>query len=374
MKKIVILLSMLVLCFAALCGCAKLKNDTSTYFVREHIEPDNTRNSVVKGIDSYDRLRESLEDIISKVQTDVSLVVVNYEGDLRSDLDSLSYYLTHEYPLGTYGVASIKFNTSFIASYCEVETKITYSRPYDEISGVMQVISPDEVDDMLCSMIKTRDLHRAFSFSGFNVGQEYIEECFYKAWLQSYCHAYGIKDVSFTWFPSAESGSCIVDVKISLTDSILDIEEKVKQTQKAAATIASDCASVKAEDKVRFVLNWLKENVYFDRYAGEVFDDVGWSIPKTDNYTASGALLNGSAANSGITLAASVLLDELGIKNRVIKGRIYDRDHMWICISIDGESYFVDPSGIYHKSYDSCFTEARKATEYKWDPKIYSLE
>ena len=89
MKKIVILLSMLVLCFAALCGCAKLKNDTSTYFVREHIEPDNTRNSVVKGIDSYDRLRESLEDIISKVQTDVSLVVVNYEGDLRSDLDSL---------------------------------------------------------------------------------------------------------------------------------------------------------------------------------------------------------------------------------------------------------------------------------------------
>lgn len=362
------------MCFAVLCGCAKLKNDPSTYYVREHIEPDNNRNSVVNGIDSYDRLRESLEDIISKVQTDVSLVVVNYEGDLHSDLDRLSHYLTEEYPLGTYGVASVNFKTSFIASYCEVETKIAYSRPYDEIRGVVQVISPDEVDDLLCSMIKTRDLHRAFSFNGFNFGQDYIEECFFKAWLQSSCHAYGIKDISFTWFPSAESRECIVDAKISLTDSILDIEEKVKQTQKAAGIIASDCASVKDEEKVRFVLDWLKENVYYDRYADEVFEDAGGDIPKTDNYTASGALLNGSAASSGITLAASVLLDELGIKNRVIKGRMYDRDRIWICISIDGRTYFVDPSGIYHKSYDRCFTEIHNASEYKWDPKIYSIE
>ncbi len=375
MKNKIVVLIVLCMSIMLFCSCDRLKDDAITYYAREHIEPDNTRNAVVKGINSYEKLRESLEDIIGKVQTEVSLVVVNYEGDLHSDLDRLALYLTKEYPLGTYGVSNVKFNTSFIASYCEVETKITYSRPYDEIRGVLQVISPDEMADMFCSMIKSRDLQRAFSFSEFNVSPKQIEEYFYKAWLQSSSYAYGIKDVSFTWYPSAESKSCIVDAKITLTDSILDIEEKVKATEKAASIIAADCASVRVEDKVRFVLNWLKENVYFDQYASDAFDDVAGDIPKTDNYTASGALLNGSAAHTGVTHAASLLLDKLGIKNSVINGRIYDREHMWICIVIDGETYFVDPSGIYYKSYDKCFIPLSKAlSAYKWDTKLYNIQ
>ena len=83
MKKVVIacmLLTCVLLTCVLLSSCTKMKNDTSTYYTREHIEPKNTQSTVVNGIDSYVKLREAVEDVISKVQTDVSLVVVNYEG------------------------------------------------------------------------------------------------------------------------------------------------------------------------------------------------------------------------------------------------------------------------------------------------------
>ena len=118
MKKKSIAVFVCGLVLVTLCGCAKFKSDSSTYYTREHVEPKSVQNTVVGGISTYDKLKESLEDIINSVQTDVSLIVVNYQGDILADLEKMTEYITDEYPLGNYGVSSIKFNTSFIASYC----------------------------------------------------------------------------------------------------------------------------------------------------------------------------------------------------------------------------------------------------------------
>ena len=373
MKKVVIA-CMLLTC-VLLSSCTKMKKDTSTYYTREHIEPKNTQSTVVNGIDSYEKLREAVEDVISKVQTDVSLVVVNYEGELQTDLDILAHYITDVYPLGTYGVSSVIFKANFIASYCEVETKIVYSRPYDEIRGVTRVMSIDEMDEVLCTMIKSRDLHRAFIFNGFNIQPDVIESYFAKAWLESSYYAYGIKDVDFTWYPSAESQSCIVDVNINLTDDILEVEDTVKKTMSAADMIASDCASVKNEEKVRFVLSWLQRNVYYDKNASDAFSDLRGDMPKTAHYTASGALLNGSAAQSGITLATSALLSELDVKNQVVIGKRNGSSYMWLYITYAGEKVFLDPCDIYSMPFDSCMVNIDAVDiEYSWDQKMYNLK
>ena len=373
MKKVVI--ACLALMCVMLTSCTKLKKDTSTYYTRDHIEPENTQSTVVNGIDSYDKLREALEDIISKVQTDVSLIVVNYDGELQTDLDILAHYITDVYPLGTYGVSTVKFNANFIASYCEVETKIVYSRSYDDIRGVTRVMSADEMDEVLCAMIKSRDLHRSFAFNGYNISPEIIETYFAKAWLESSYYAYGIKDVDFTWYPSYDSQSSILDVSINLTDSIYDIEETVKKTITAADMIVSDCASVKNEDKVRYVLNWLQRNVYYDKNASDVFRDMNGDMPKTASYTATGALLNKSASQSGITLAASALLTELDVKNQVVSGKLNGISYMWIYITYAGERVFLDPCAIYTQPFDSCMVNIDAVDiEYSWDIKMYDLK
>jgi len=374
MKKNGIVLVLLIVCLLMLSSCKLLRSDHTTYFSREHEEPDNTRNAVVSGINSYDTLCKAMEDVIAKVQTEVSLVVVNYDGNLHNDLDKLSEYITGQYPLGIYGVSSVNFTTSFITTYCMVETKITYSKPYEDMRGIVQVISDDEMCSLFCSMIRSRDLHRAYYLSGCDLTSDDLHRVFYKAWCESGYYAYGVKDVSITLYQQENSQSCVIDVNMSLIDSILDTEDTVKKTVDASQMVVHDCAYVETEDKVRYVLEWIKNSVYYDAYATEEFNDVQGDMPKMINYTASGALLNGSASQSGITIAASVMLEELGVKNQVICGLVDGQQYFWLALYYGGQMRFVDVSAFYGSQYDECIIDIASAKgRYKWDESLYSF-
>ena len=371
-KKIVVLL-LAASMFFMLVGCNESKK--KTHYTRDHKEPEKTMLAIQSGdIRNYEQLTKSLEDIIrSGIKSEI-LTVVNYDGVLVEDLERVTDYLINQFPLGVFSVASIVYKPNFIASYCELEVIVSYSRTYSEISNIVPITDKEDLYNRMGVMIEIQDFNNSYEIYALKLDADMLTRAFDKQWANSGVNAYGIKDINFGFYPAEYWERYILDVEFSYTDRMLSILDRVHETKSKAESIAASCNVSTFDGKINFVLDYLNSVVVYDSQASRVIEETDGRQAKTAIYTATGALLEDRAAQSGIAIAASVLLEELGIENTVICGRENDMPYYWLYIDNNEQTMHFDPCAVY-VDRDGCFlTQSQAENRFTWDNELYDNE
>ena len=355
-----------------LIGCNKTGN--TTYFSRNHKEPEKTMLEIQSGdIRNYDQLTTALENIISAGIKSEILTVVNYGGNFLEDLDKVTEYLVNQFPLGVYSVASIVYKPNFIATYCELEVLVSYSRTYSDINNIVPLVERYDLFSRMGNMLELRDTSNTYLVRRFRLDNDTLYEAFDMQWANSGVYAYGVKDVVFVFYPSDYFDEYILEVKFDYNESLIESIDTAEKTQEKAKEVAKECNVETTEGKIKFVLDYIESNVVCDWEASRVVEETKGRQPKTARYTATGALLDGRAAQSGITIAASVLLTELGVQNTVICGTEKDAPYYWIIVDVDGTKLHLDPCAVYTNN-DLCYMNEDQAKQrFYWNTTIYNM-
>lgn len=348
--------------------------EETTYYTRNHKEPEKTMLEIQSGdIRNYDQLTSALEDIISAGIKSEILTVVNYAGNLVEDLDKVTEHLINQYPLGVYSVASIVYKPNFIATYCELEVLVSYSRSYSDINNIVQLVERYDLFSRMGDMISQRDTSNTYQIRRFRLDLDTLYEAFDMQWANSGVYAYGVKDVTFIFYPSDYWDEYILEVKFDYTESLINSIETAEKTLEKAKEVVKDCNASTTDGKIEYVLDYIKSNVVCDWEASRVVEETNGRQPKTSGYTATGALLEGCAAQSGIVIATSVLLKELDVENTVICGLEDGATYYWISVDVNGTKMHIDPCAVY-TNHGACYMDEEQADErFDWNTTLYNM-
>ncbi|WP_164545443.1 transglutaminase domain-containing protein [Paenibacillus albus] len=93
------------------------------------------------------------------------------------------------------------------------------------------------------------------------------------------------------------------------------------------------------------------------------------------SHTGFGAIVNGLGVCDGYAEALKILLDKVGIPNRLIEGTARGEGHMWNLVKLDGLSYHVDPT--WGDNYGNAFhyfllPDQDMQRDHKWSGKTYA--
>ncbi|MBQ7623701.1 MAG: hypothetical protein IJS65_00310 [Clostridia bacterium] len=371
-KTAVALISVFVLLIALVCVFVIGKND-SFYYSQEHVEETFMPETARKGISTYDSLVSAIKDMIISASASERLTLSDYEGDLIEDMKKATEYLTQTYPVGNYAVASIVYNPTFIASYCELQVVINYNHSYEEINSIAKVVTEEELEERIISQIRSFRTKRVFDLSDLNEYHD-IREVFEKCWAQSDLYAYGLSDVSFNYYPQNDRKG-LLEIEINRTGSGVEILELIEMTEKNVQTVISEYNGGGGYlDIVHFTKDHLDDNVTYDRAATGIMNDAeGSFIKRVGEYTAEGAFNDGNAAQIGMTLAASTVMKRLDLKNTVVYGALNGDPYYFIMLKNGEDRFFFDVtagiSGDGSAKYILNEKEAEK--RFTWNKELY---
>ncbi len=117
-----------------------------------------------------------------------------------------------------------------------------------------------------------------------------------------------------------------------------EIKDTLKELEKKVDKIISEMPQFATDfEKELYLHDYICENTVYDK-----------STIGTTGQSAHGALLDGRTVCEGYARAMQMLLDEVGIRNYLIRGNAlgdggYDA-HMWNIVEIDGYNYHLDPT------------------------------
>lgn len=117
-------------------------------------------------------------------------------------------------------------------------------------------------------------------------------------------------------------------------------QETAVETRVVEILDALDVYSADRETQIRSVYSYIAENVCYDNM---IYDDF-------NVHSAYGAAIRGKAVCQGYSLLLYRLLQELGIKNRMIPGEAGSVRHVWNIVEMDGLWYNMDVTWDWGKS------------------------
>mgnify|MGYP001025716339 CR=1 FL=1 len=116
---------------------------------------------------------------------------------------------------------------------------------------------------------------------------------------------------------------------LSSYEQELAVENKILEILDSLDVYASD-----RETQIRSVYTYITSNVRYDNTIYDTFNV----------HSAYGAAVEGKAVCQGYSLLLYRLLQELGIKNRMIPGEAGGINHVWNIVEMDGRGYNLDPT------------------------------
>lgn len=394
-----------IMCAAAsllflLCACSVLSTEGEYQYMRPHTESSSSDVIDQDVISTYDDLYNAALNIINwRIEND-TLLVGNYESDLEQDLEKITQEITEAYPLGAYSVSAIVYKQVNILSYTEVTVSVQYKRSIEELRRVMEVSGTDNLERRLkddFSFFRTADV---MHISSFTDSEEDWNARVMKCWLNSDM-ALGLHDWSCVFYPERRTEN-ILELTVNYTLDSRELAEQKKRIKEAAAEICAGFEGGTAEDKINFVYGYLHDFVIYDRDVARYVAETGGRQPKTSVYTAYGALAEKYAAQSGMALAAKVLLAELDVEAMLMEGTKAGLPHYWLYIGdCDGEVRHFDVTAwselpepeapeadgdgepgepesdgearadIFSAPY--LFSSQYARTNYKWNRKVYGI-
>ena len=185
MKKSILLVALLAA--LTLTGCRPML-ERSYASVTPHTQfSDESEKDAILRAESYSGLVSALLYLVEQGQESGVVRLYQYNsltGTAASDVDQACLEVTQEDPLGAYAVDYIKYDVELTASYYQVEVKLAYTVPPEELTQVISVTSSTAVEQELQELLPDQPEKVLFRISYFT--QEDSAETLRQAVLEAY--------------------------------------------------------------------------------------------------------------------------------------------------------------------------------------------
>ena len=324
MRKLAALLALCTL-LAALSGCALFNRGTST--VKNHQEQSATaEDGSILRAESYADLVSCVQHFVSMGQSEGTVHVYKYSGDIESDLTAATREVLTEDPLGSYALRDIDFDYSRIVSYYECDFSFTYRRTLEDMASIATLYGDAAIRSRLGQALTSFEPMVTIRTSSFYADTTRIYALARQAYYASPATALGYPGINVTIYP--QSGPSRI-LEISFTYSHRDRELLQRRAEAVSAAAAAMVGQDVAADSTvaQLLYSRLGDSVTFDPTAsGSVYD----------------ALCASSANSEGIALGYQVLCLQAGIDCTLVQGTREGEPHWWNIITLDGVSWLVD--------------------------------
>ncbi len=377
--------------FALLCcalfflgGCSGLSSG-EYYREKDHIaQPAENDETSSNSIGNYYTLQTALQNMIRSARESDSIRVSGYTGDLDEDLETIRQYFTTVYPLGVYAVQGIGYDKTRILSEMEISVTIQYRRTAEEIRSVVEVLDDSDFERRMTEYFRSFREKRVFSFTWFTDSDERFMARMMKSWAAAAEYAVGLRELSFTFYPEDEYRR-IVEIDAKYIDDADQLRAQAQATRERCDEIVDEQLQRGETDRetLQLLAEWLLANVQLDEEATRVSSETEGMQRKTSVYTAYGALIEQTAAQSGLVLAAGMLGGRLGLDCTVVIGSRDGQMYWWLAVQTDegwlhldllsqeGQSIGENGESAFLPQY--IFDEDEAAARFDWDKTLYRL-
>ena len=237
------------------------------------------------------------------------------------------------------------YDFSQIVGYYEIHVHTTYRRTLAEIESIANASGEEAVKRRLQEVMADYEselLLRISTYRGFH-----MDDLVQQVYQEHPEFALELPEVEITSYP--ESGpSRILELHFSYRhgqETLLGYKEDMEHTiRKLSALYGSKNSQLISAQR-------LLERLLRDAERTEEETGMASSVY--------GALCQGRANDFGFTQAYLQLLKSQNIACKLVKGTYLDTAHIWCQLTIDGESYFVDPARavVVQSTEESLFPE-----------------
>lgn len=354
------------------------------YVEKEHAaQLEESGETAANAISNYYMLQTALQNMIRSGRESDSIRISGYRGDLDEDLEAVREYFMTVYPLGVYAVQGIGFDKTRILSEMDISVTIQYRRTSAEIRNVVEILEDEEFERRMTALFRSFGDKQAFSFTWFTDSDAQFMDRIMKSWAQAGECAVGLDSISLTSYPE-DAYHRIVEVSVQYLDEPDVLNEQAQQVKERADQIAGDLEQGDSErDTLNILAQWLLNHVQVDEEATRVVSETGGLQKKTSVYTAYGALIEQTAAQSGLVLAAQELGSRLGLDCSVVIGSREGEVYWWLAVStpegwlhLDLMSQETIPPAEEggEASVQYIFDAEQAAQRFEWDSSLYEFE
>ncbi len=348
---------LLALCLALalpLSGCSAML-ERSHVSSTAHLDYSVAEDSSILRVETYQGLVNALLYFVNQHAGRGTIRLYNYSGDVESDLESACNEVMTEDPLGAFSVRSMKYDSTRILSYYEVDVSIVYSRSVQAVSSIQSVSGQSGLRSELTRAISSRlsqSLSRVTYFSG---DASTVESLF---WLSFYSSPQLAltppSQISVSLYPD-EGPQRIVEVSLTWPDRQTDVDEYAKQLDEVVDGLLEDASTVPytAQSLTTLVQQMVTPS-------------------STGSLTALDALSGKPASDQGLLLGLEAVLQGAGVEANMVLGTLRGSSTLWLIVSTQDGYRHLLPRSLYPDHQLELYTDQQMADlGYTWNTSLY---
>lgn len=346
--------TVLILVLLLLTGCAMVPDTYLSVTPSAGSGSQTTQTNAVQAED-FASLKAAILGFVEHGQTEGTIRVTNYEGDLEQELAEAVYEVVRQDPLGAYAVDYMTHDCTLIVNYYEIQIRTTFRRTVREIAGVETVSTQWALRDRLEKAVDRLESRVTLRLPNYR--EQDLE-----ALVTSYCSAnpetiMEIPEVSWSVYPDTGPDR-IVELDLTYTHPA--------QLLRARQTAVAESLDA-AEEYIRYrQTEREKAELLFSYLLGRFSYTTGQSA--TPLYD---ALCAGVADQTGLTQAWQLICDRAGLTCYTVEGFKNGEPYRWNILR-DGEAFrHLDLSQCILTDGALILKSDPEMQEYSWNQDAY---
>lgn len=322
-----VLAAMVAVALAMLCGCSQL-----VYREYQSVEPYfESPVTTAEGdyaplqVGNYAELVNTILYFVSSGLDEGQVELVDYTGDVESELNRACAEVVQEDPLGAYWVEGIGYEYSRTGTIYEVILDVQYRDDVDREETISMVVGENSVRRALENSLFDFSTQLLLRVTYFEQDEAYVQEMVSQIYYTTPQLAYGLPQVAVTFYP--EEGSeriAQIDITYPLTPEVQ--EERVAELTQTVAAYVDYLSPLEGAEQWDALVEQLSLGVGVLEDDSLIQGDTPWNV-----------LVQGVGDDQGLALTIALLCDQLAISCEVVVGSYQGEDAYW--------NYFPDGVG-----------------------------
>ncbi|MBR4878771.1 MAG: hypothetical protein IKU13_02940, partial [Clostridia bacterium] len=280
-------------------------------------------------VSTYSAIKGKIQEMVNSAVPSAKFAVVDYWGDIDTDIKDIIMQITTDDPVGSYAVSSIIYEQAKTIDYHQVSLSIQYKKTADEIRNIINIRNHEDFENHLFDMFSKFKTKQVFNVSVSETESELIDLA-YKAYYNSPTTAVGLKSVKISPVKDTRMNQ-IIEFELEYLWNKADLLIMQDTIEKTVHELSADMLDKTTDEKIQFIYDYL-QTIPVDNEAMIVVAETNNTQAKTEPYSAYGALINGKTAQSGIALAAKTMCDVLEVPSIIVEGDKNDIPHLWLMV------------------------------------------
>ena len=344
---------LLVLC---LTGCSLAPNEYLS--VTPHTDSTTQlSDSTALTAENYLSLKNAILRLVRTGQTDGVIRVVNYDGDVESDLAKAAYEVRKLDPLGAYAVDYMTHSCTQIVSYYEIRINMTFRRSPMDIAQISLAPTDDHLKSQLQVAVNRSAERLTVQMDSYRDQAQIVPDL-----VAEHCAAnpdlvMEVPTVSVQVYPDIGS-TRIMEIEFSYTNTTEELQEKQQAVQENLHAAAEYIRYRSGDlEKAQLLYTYLTER--FQYTAAET------ATPLYD------ALCSGVADPTGLSQAWQQILELAGVECYTVTGLKNGEPYTWNIFRTGGYYRHLDLARCVLQGGAPLFLTDWDMSNYYWNTELY---